>query len=83
MNKKPDFLIVGAMKCATSTLHDQLSLQPGIFMTELKEPNFFSNDEQYCKGLDWYLSHFRLLETQTFVESPVLTIQNCRHILIQ
>ena len=59
MNKKPDFLIIGAMKCATSTLHDQLSLQPSIFMTELKEPNFFSNDEQYSKGLDWYLSHFQ------------------------
>lgn len=46
------------MKCATSTLHEQLALQPGIFMTELKEPNFFSNDEQYAKGMEWYLSHF-------------------------
>ena len=59
MNKKPDFLIIGAMKCATSTLHDQLAMQPGIFMSQLKEPNFFSNDEQYSKGLDWYLSHFQ------------------------
>ncbi len=59
MNQQPDFLIIGAMKSATSTLHDQLAMQPGIFMTELKEPNFFSNDEQYVKGLDWYLSHFR------------------------
>ena len=58
MNQKPDFIIIGAMKCATSTLHDQLALQPGIFMTTLKEPNFFSNDEQYAKGLKWYLSHF-------------------------
>ena len=47
------------MKCATSTLHDQLAMQPGIFMTELKEPNFFSNDEQYSKGMEWYLSHFQ------------------------
>ena len=59
MNHQPDFLIIGAMKCATSTLHDRLALQPGIFMTELKEPNFFSNDEQYCKGIEWYLSHFQ------------------------
>lgn len=59
MNKKPDFLIIGAMKCATSTLHEQLAMQPGIFMTELKEPNFFSNDEQYKKGIQWYLSHFK------------------------
>ncbi|MBE9125773.1 MULTISPECIES: sulfotransferase family protein [unclassified Coleofasciculus] len=59
MNNAPDFLIIGAMKCATSTLHEQLALQPGIFMTELKEPNFFSNDEEYAKGIEWYLSHFK------------------------
>ena len=59
MNHLPNFLIVGAMKCATSTLHEQLALQPGIFMSELKEPNFFSNDEQYAKGIEWYLSHFQ------------------------
>ncbi|NJK38149.1 MAG: sulfotransferase domain-containing protein [Oscillatoriales cyanobacterium RM2_1_1] len=58
MNQKPDFIIIGAMKCATSTLHEQLALQSGIFMSELKEPNFFSNDEQYARGLDWYQAHF-------------------------
>ena len=59
MNQKPNFIIIGAMKCATSTLHDQLAMQPGIFMTTLKEPNFFSNDEQYSKGLEWYISNFK------------------------
>jgi len=54
----PNFIIIGAMKCATSTMHNQLAAQPGIFMTELKEPNFFSNDEEYAKGMDWYLSLF-------------------------
>jgi Sulfotransferase domain len=59
IDKHPDFLIMGAMKCATSTLHEQLALQPGFFMSELKEPNFFSNDEQYAQGMDWYLSLFQ------------------------
>ncbi|WP_330204097.1 sulfotransferase [Cyanobacterium sp. Dongsha4] len=59
MNKKPDFLIIGAMKSATSTLHEQLALQSGIFMTDLKEPNFFSNDEIYQQGIAWYLSQFQ------------------------
>ncbi len=54
----PDFLIVGAMKCATSTLHDQLALQADIHMSEPKEPNFFSDDDQYAKGLAWYSSLF-------------------------
>ena len=57
MNEKlPDFIIIGAMKCATSTLHEQLSFQDGIGMSDPKEPYFFSDDPVYAKGLDWYSS---------------------------
>ncbi|MGK7889210.1 MAG: sulfotransferase [Leptolyngbyaceae cyanobacterium] len=56
--KQPDFIIIGAMKCATSSLHEQLALQPNIFMSTLKEPNFFSNDEEYNQGFDTYWCHF-------------------------
>lgn len=59
MSKSPDFIIIGAMKCATSTLHDQLALQPGIFTSQLKEPNFFSDDDCYARGWEWYSSHFQ------------------------
>lgn len=52
--RKPDFIIIGAMKCATSTLHDQLKSHSSFFMTDIKEPNFFSNDEIYAKGIAWY-----------------------------
>jgi len=58
MKRLPDFLIIGAMKSATSTIYEQLSRQPGIFMPRVKEPNFFSDDEQYSRGLDWYESQF-------------------------
>lgn len=51
---RPDFIIIGAMKSATSTLHAQLALQPGIFMTTPKEPNYFSDDIQYARGDQWY-----------------------------
>ena len=50
----PDFLIIGAMKCATSTLHAQLALQPGVFMSTPKEPNYFSDDAVFARGRDWY-----------------------------
>jgi hypothetical protein len=53
-HKLPDFLLIGAMKCGTSTLQVQLAAQPGIFMTSPKEPNFFSDDPVYGRGLDWY-----------------------------
>lgn len=54
----PDFIIIGAMKSATSTLQQQLVQQPGVFMCDPKEPNFFSDDEHYRKGLAWYAELF-------------------------
>jgi hypothetical protein len=54
----PDFLIIGAMKCGTSTLQAQLAAQPGLFMTTPKEPNFFSDDAVFARGLAWYESLF-------------------------
>lgn len=46
------------MKSATSTLHVQLSHQPGFWMSEPKEPNFFSDDDVWSRGLDWYSGLF-------------------------
>ena len=63
-NKLPDFIIIGAMKSATSTLHNQLSAQPGIFMSTPKEPNFFSDDEIYNQGLNWYTALFSDADTE-------------------
>lgn len=58
MIKRPDFIVIGAMKCATTTLHEQLARQPGVFMSHQKEPNFFSDDDCYHRGLAWYSSLF-------------------------
>jgi Sulfotransferase family len=54
----PDFVVIGAMKCGTSTLHEQLGRQPGIIMADPKEPCFFSNDDVWARGIDWYASLF-------------------------
>lgn len=54
----PNFLIIGAMKSGTTTLQTQLVAQPGIFMTTPKEPNFFSDDAVYARGMGWYHSLF-------------------------
>lgn len=55
---RPDFMIIGAAKSATSTLHGALLSAPGIFMTTPKEPAFFSNPAQRSKGIEWYRSLF-------------------------
>ena len=54
----PDFLLIGAMKCGTSTLAAQLATQPGVFMSTPKEPNFFSDDAVYARGQGWYEALF-------------------------
>ncbi len=59
MSDLPDFVIIGAMKCGTSSLHAQLAAQPQFFMSEPKEPNFFSDDAIYAKGAGWYRGLFK------------------------
>jgi hypothetical protein len=55
----PDFLFIGAMKSATTTMHYQLGQQPGIFMvSNPKELYFYSHDKNYSQGADWYKGKF-------------------------
>jgi hypothetical protein len=58
---RPDFIIIGAMKCGTTTLAEQLAGQKRIFVTDPKEPNFFSDEEIYARGEDWYASLFETI----------------------
>ena len=64
MLKLPNFIIIGAMKSATSTLQEQLVQQPGLYMSEPKEPNFFSDDDQYNKGIGWYAGLFQCFPSE-------------------
>ncbi|MYM65134.1 sulfotransferase [Pseudomaricurvus sp. HS19] len=41
--KKPNFFLIGVPKAGTTSIHEVLSAQDHIFMSELKEPHFFSN----------------------------------------
>ena len=40
---QPNFMIIGAMKAATTSLYTYLIQHPDIFMTSIKEPKFFNN----------------------------------------
>jgi len=42
----PNFLLIGAPKSGTTSLFQYLRLHPEIFMSSLKEPNFFALDGQ-------------------------------------
>lgn len=51
----PDFLIIGAMKAATSTIVDLLNQHPNISLPK-KELYYFSNSKNFPKGDTWYSS---------------------------
>jgi hypothetical protein len=54
----PHFLIIGFMKCGTTSVSAWLSARPDVFISNPKEPGFFSHDERWARGLDWYKQLF-------------------------
>lgn len=56
MKLLPNFLIVGAQKCGTTTLHDIMCRHPEANMSKIKEINFFTNADKYKQGLKFYSS---------------------------
>ena len=42
----PNFLIIGAHKCGTTSLYEYLRQHPQVFMPQLKEPSFFTFENQ-------------------------------------
>ena len=42
--RKPNLFIVGHPRSGTSSLHNYLGQHPDVFMTPIKEPNFFARD---------------------------------------
>jgi len=57
--------IVGAQKSGTTSLHKYLSQHKKITTSRIKELHFFNKDENYLKGLDYYLSHFPLFASDS------------------
>ena len=56
--KLPDFILIGAMKAGTTSLHYYLGLHPQISASKEKELNFFVEERNWTKGTDWYRAQF-------------------------
>ena len=52
--RMPNLFIVGAAKAGTTALYDYLTQHPHVFLSRVKEPMFFSREENYARGIDWY-----------------------------
>ena len=55
----PDFFIIGAPKCGTTSLAAWLREHPGIYMPRFKEPHFFNSDHNFINTPSW--DHYRSL----------------------
>lgn len=56
---KPTYLVIGAMKCATSTVCAYLEDHRDVYCVPHAEPNYFSHDHIYADGPDAYLTYFK------------------------
>jgi len=54
----PNLIIVGGLKCGTTSIHHYLGLHPEVQMSKPKELNFFVSELNWDLGLDWYASRF-------------------------
>ena len=54
----PDYLIIGAQKCGTTSLYAYLTQHPGIIPSEKKEVHYFGHPKNQARGQAWYLRHF-------------------------
>lgn len=54
--RKPSFVIIGAFKCATTSVYQYINRHPNVLPSLEKELDFFDFD--FKNGLDWYFSHF-------------------------
>lgn len=57
----PNFFIVGAAKCGTTSLYAQLRRHPDVHLCRRKEPTYFSSRcaGRWQRGHAWYLRQFR------------------------
>lgn len=54
----PTFIVIGAMKAGTTSLYHYLRHHDEIFMSQIKELDFFVTEGNWGRGLEWYRRQF-------------------------
>ena len=67
MMPKPNLIVIGAMKCATSTVCEYFEDHPDVWMLARGEPRFFSHDEIYAEGEAAYCAKFADHTTERYI----------------
>ena len=67
----PDFLIIGAQKCGTTSLYSYLVQHPGIMSAEHKEIRYFGNPVNRARGHAWYRRQFPTISSMKLLEKKL------------
>ena len=54
----PNFLVIGSMKCGTTSLYEYVRRHPQVYMSERKELDYFSTGRDEGLTSDWYEGWF-------------------------
>jgi len=65
--KLPNFLIVEAQKCGTTSLYEILTAHPEVGMSIIKKINYFTFEKKYKKGLNYYETYFNDIDNDKLV----------------
>ncbi len=66
---RPNFIIIGAQKAGTTTLHYYLNQHPDISGSVPKEIHFFNRDFYFGKSVESYEKHFRGWRAKKYFEA--------------
>lgn len=66
----PTFILIGAPKAGSTSLHHYLAQHPEIHMSNPKEPNYFIKEKNFDRGRTWYEALFDA-PAEAFGESSV------------
>lgn len=69
----PNLVVIGGLKCGTTSLHHYLNLHPEIGMSRPKELNYFVAELNWDLGEDWYANHFSAADRIRGETSPHYT----------
>lgn len=70
-----NFFVVGAAKGGTTTVFQRLSSRPDVYLSPLKEPNFYSTDIDVSKFSAEFKANTRLDLTEYFSTTPLPILQ--------
>lgn len=58
----PDFIVLGAPKCGTTSLYEYLKRHPNVYMPTEKEPHYYADDFSFYRKIKTYRDYKRLFD---------------------